>query len=105
MSVFDKWFGKGRDELAARKAELRGDLERAVQLWSEASRPDEVARVMLLRGDAEAEPKKRLQHYTQAVSIAPEGQQVRKLARMKRAQLVVAMAAGGAMSAVVRKDV
>ena len=37
-----------------------------------AELPDEAARVMLLRGDGEPDPRKRLIHYTQAVDTAPD---------------------------------
>ena len=107
MSVFDRLrrLGAARDEVAARRAELRGDLSRAAQLWAEADRPGEAARVMLLRGDGESDARQRLQHYTQAVAMAPEGQEVRRVARKKRAQLVITMASGGAISAALRQDV
>ena len=60
---------------------------------------------MLLRGDGESDARQRLQHYTQAVATAPEGQEVRRAARKKRAQLVITMAGGGAVSAALRQDV
>ena len=103
--MFEGWFGKDRRVAAARKAELRGDLKRALDLWSEAGAPSEVARVMLLRGDAEADPKRRLQHYTQAVAAAPMGHAVRALAVKKRALLVIALAGEGNSSAIARHDV
>jgi hypothetical protein len=105
MGVFDKLFGKGRDAAAAKKAEAQGDLARAVELWLDAQRPEEAARVMLLRGDAETEPRARLQHYTQAVRTAPNDHQVKKEATSKRCELIVTMAGEAALSAVVRRDV
>ena len=105
MSIFDRIFRRGGDVSAARKAELRGDLSRAQMLWAEADRPDEAARVMLLRGDGEGDAQKRLPLYTQAAAIAPLGHDIRHLARKKRAELVVAMAAEGALSAIARHDV
>ena len=63
--------GKGRAAAAARKAEARGELAKAAELFVEADEPEEAARVMVLRGDAETDPRLRLQHYTQAAATAP----------------------------------
>jgi hypothetical protein len=104
MSVFDRLFGRG-DARAARKAELTGELAQAVVLWAEAGRPDEAARVMLLRGDAESDPRTRLRHYTQAVATAPEGHEIKREARRKRASLTVTLAGDAAVSMVARGDV
>jgi hypothetical protein len=110
VSFFDRFgkgglFGKRREAAAlARRAELEGDLPRAARLWAEAERPDEAARVTLLRGDGELESGKRLQHYVQAVALAPEGHAVRDIARRKRALLVLAIAREGATSAAARLD-
>src|SRR4051794_31346423 len=108
MGVFDRLFNvfaKGQEVTAARKAELRGDLARAQELWAEAERPDEAARVMLLRGDGEGDVRQRLAFYTQAAAIAPDGHEVKRLARKKRAELAVAIASEHALSAVARHDV
>ncbi|HEY2513303.1 MAG TPA: FHA domain-containing protein [Polyangiaceae bacterium] len=106
MSVFDRWFGKSAGgAIEARRAELEGDLPRAAHLWAEAGRADEAARVMLLRGDAEAESTRRLQFYVQAVALAPPGHAIRDIARRKRALLALEMAKGGAVtSAAGRRD-
>lgn len=104
MGVFDRLFGKGRDAERARKAELRGELARAVELFVEADRPAEAARVMVLRGDAEPDHRARLQHYTLAARTAPEGTEENKLARKKRALLVLALSGDVALSAVHRRD-
>ncbi len=107
--VFDRLLkalrGKGRAAGAARRAESRGELARAVELFVKAEELGEAARVMLLRGDAETEPRARLVHYTQAAATAPEADPWKEGARRKRAELVIAMAGGSALSAVVRKDV
>jgi hypothetical protein len=104
VGVFDRLFGKaGAGE--ARKAEARGDLARAVELWTTADRPDEAARVMILRGDSEPDARARLQHYTQAAATAPQGHAIRKTAIAKRCELVIALAGQTALSAVARRDV
>lgn len=105
VGVFDRLFGKGRDAERARKAELRGDLVKAIELFVEADRPAEAARVMVLRGDAESEHRGRLQHYTQAARTAPEGTEENKLARKKRALLLLALSGDLSLSAGHRRDV
>ncbi|MGO8992034.1 MAG: FHA domain-containing protein [Polyangiaceae bacterium] len=107
VSFFDRLFGKARAAaLAARRAELEGDLPRAALLWAEADRADEAARVTLLRGDGELDSAKRLQLYVQAVSLAPEGHAIRDIARRKRALLALGIArtSEGATSAAARLD-
>ncbi len=103
--MFDRFFGKGRDAEKARKAELRGDFAKAIELFVEADRPGEAARVMLLRGDAEPDHRARLQHYTHAARIAPEGTEENKLSRKKRALLMLALSGDVTLSAVHRRDV
>jgi pSer/pThr/pTyr-binding forkhead associated (FHA) protein len=102
--VFDRIFGKGSKVTAARKAELRGDLAQAAELYGLAGANEEAARVMLLRGDAEPDVRRRMLYYTQAVATAPEGP-VRRRARVKRAELV-ALTFGkmAATSSAARKD-
>jgi len=100
VGVFDRIFGKGGYAQVARRAELRGDLARAAELWDLAGQPEETARVMLLRGDAELEPTARRQHYLQAKGIAPEGHSVREEARRKHALLTIAMAKDGTFSTI-----
>jgi hypothetical protein len=96
------WRFSGGD--AAARAELAGDLGKAIQLWARAGAVDEAARVMVLRGDAEPDPKLRLQHYTQAAATATDGSAVQKTARAKKARLTVALAGGGAVSSALRQD-
>ena len=93
-----------RDVILARRAEARGELARAAELWTEAARPEEAARVMLLRGDGEADARLRLQHYTQALAAAPDASGIRQVARLKRALLVIAMSSEGVVSSVARQD-
>jgi tetratricopeptide (TPR) repeat protein len=95
QNPFGRFFGNGRRGASARKAELRGDLERAAQLFAEAGQPEEAARVLLLRGDADTDAKKRLLYYTLATSLAPEGHPIAALAARKRALFVVTLAGDG----------
>jgi hypothetical protein len=105
MALFDRWFGKGRVVAQARAAELRGDLVKAAELFGEAGEDEEVARVMTLRGDAEIDARARLQLYTQASRLAPEGTETNRTARLKRAELLLALAGDTAVSAVARHEV
>jgi hypothetical protein len=103
--LLSKLFGRGSGHAhQARAAELRGDLAQAAALFAEAGRLDEAARVMILRGDAEADAASRLRHYTQAAATAPEGSAALRHARKKRALLVVAMAADAPVTATLRAD-
>ncbi|WP_394822393.1 FHA domain-containing protein [Pendulispora albinea] len=104
MGVFDRIFGKGGYAQVARRAELRGDLARAAELWGLAGLPEETARVMILRGDAEVDPIIRRQHYLQAKSIAPDDHPVRAEARRKHALLTLSMAKDGAFSSARRQE-
>jgi hypothetical protein len=88
----------------ARAAELRGELAQAAALFAQAGRLDEASRVMLIRGDGEAEPAARLRHYSQAVATAPEGGEARTLATRKHALLVLAMASGDSTPPTQRHD-
>lgn len=105
MSFFDRIFGKGRHAAAARNAELRGDLARAAEMFGEAGQPDEAARVMLLRADGETEPRARLQYLAQAAQLAPQGSERHKEARVRRAELLLALAGDASVSAVARHEV
>ena len=105
MAFYDKWFGKGRLAAQARAAELRGDLVRAGELFGEAEDVEEVARIMVLRGDGEPDARARLQLFTQAAKLAPEGTETNRAARLKRAELLLALAGDTAVSAVARHEV
>ncbi|HEY4016662.1 MAG TPA: FHA domain-containing protein [Polyangiaceae bacterium] len=87
----------------ARAAELRGELVLATALFVEAGRTDEAARVILLRGDAEAEPAARLRHYAHAVATAPVRSHVHAHARRKHAASVIAMAARGPLTSATKE--
>lgn len=104
--LFGKLFGRGgtRALARARGAELRGDLAQAAAYFAEGGRLDEAARVMILRGDAEANPTARMSHYIQAAATAPGGSTVRVDARRKRALLTVAIAADAPLTEGLRHD-
>jgi tetratricopeptide (TPR) repeat protein len=105
MALFDRFFGKGQKASAARAAELRGDLPRAAELYDAAGQPDEAARIMLVRGEGESEARTRLQFYAQAAELAPPGTETNKKARLRRAELLLALAGDAAISAVARHEV
>jgi hypothetical protein len=104
VGLFDNVFGKGRIKAQAQSAELRGDFARAIELWVAAGAPDEASRVMVMRGDAEPEARARLGHFTQAASLATEGSAAWKIARTRRAQLMIALVGDQAVSAVAQRD-
>ncbi len=103
MGVWER-FGTARVLARARAAELRGDLAQATALFAQAGRPDEAARVMVLRGDGETDAAMRLRHYVQAASTAPAGSMTLTLARRKRANWLLATSTDRAMTATLRQD-
>jgi hypothetical protein len=105
MGLFDAIFRDRGSAAEARKAELRGDITRAIELWAEANEPEEVARLMILQGDAETDARRRLQHYVQAVGAAPPASLVHKQARIKKAAFTLALAHDSPVSAMTRRDV
>lgn len=105
MALFDRLFGKGRKTAAAKAAELRGDLGKAVELYAEAGENEEAARMMVLRAESEPDARARLQHLSQAAKLSAEGSEINKRARQKRAELRLAMAADAAVSALARHEV
>lgn len=105
MSFLDRIFGKGRQAAAARTAELRGDLAKAAELFGEAGQPDEAARVMILRADGETDARLKLQFLAQAAQLAPADSERNKEARMRRAELLLALAGDASVSAVARHEV
>jgi hypothetical protein len=94
-TIFEKFRGSRSTLAQARDAELRGALAHAMDLFMLAGRPDEAARVLILRGDAEANGAACLRHYTQAAAIAPRESAVAHQAQRKRLTAVVAMAKSG----------
>lgn len=105
MALWSRWFGAGARLRAARQAELRGDTVRAAELYfAEGARAD-AARVILARGDSELDPRARLERYAQAASFAEPGSDLERHARARRAEVVVALAAGTPLlSALARSD-
>jgi len=105
LAFFDRIFGKGRQAAAARTAELRGDLPRAAELFGEAGQPEEAARVMILRADGETDARAKLQFLAQAAQLAAAGGERQKEARLRRAELLLALAGDASVSAVARHEV
>ena len=105
MAFYEKWFGKGRLIAQARAAEVRGDLAKAAELFAEAGHDEEVARVLVIRGEGDPDARGRLQFFTQAARLAPEGTATNKSARLKRAELLLALAGDTTVSAVARQEV
>jgi hypothetical protein len=99
VGLFDR-FGASKAERsrkAARGKELAGNLEAAVELYLEASLPDEAARVLLLRADGEPALHRRVMFCDLAArTAADEG--LKKKARLRKARLAFDMlkAAGAA---------
>ena len=64
MGFFERLFSRskreGRRAQEAHERELAGDLGAAVLLYGEAGLPDEAARVLLVRADAERSAEKRI---------------------------------------------
>jgi hypothetical protein len=109
--ILGKLFGTGsrtsalaRAVARARAAELRGELGQAASLFAEALRPDEVARVLIARGDAEADPLARLRHYAQALATAPAHTVGYTHARGKHASAIVALAARAPLTEASKRD-
>jgi hypothetical protein len=99
-------FGRSREKgRQAREAEAAGDLGRAAQLYAADGLPDEAARALLIRGDAEVDPATRLVFFTQAVAVAPPGNPVAQAARKKRAALAIVLAGEGPLGAAQKHDV
>lgn len=88
MGFFDRFVGKnkvqGRRVREAREKELAGDLAAAVDLYQEAGLPDEAARVLLLRADAERSAEKRIALFSIA-SYTAVNEDLRRRARGRKA--------------------
>jgi len=89
---------------SAERAELGGDLARAIELWMRAGAVDEAARVMVLRGDAEPDPRLRLQHYPQPPATATARSEISRTARTKKARLTISLAGERVVSSAIRRD-
>ncbi len=101
MGVFDRLFGRGPEGYKARAAErleMSGDLEGAARAFLDAELPDEAARVLLLRADAEASVERRMAFCSQAARIAKNPATVREaLGRKARLRFDVLRGRGNAM--------
>ncbi|WP_211365406.1 FHA domain-containing protein [Polyangium fumosum] len=99
MGLFDRFlrWGEGRRAKDARARELAGDLASAATLYVEAEMPDEAARVLLLRADAEGSAEQRIAFCDVAARTAKSEEiQKRALGRKALLTLDVIRARGGA---------
>jgi hypothetical protein len=82
VGFFDRFLPKakreGRLAREAHERELAGDLGAAVSLYTEAGSPDDAARVLLLRADAEPSPEKRMAFCAMAAETAADADLARK---------------------------
>jgi hypothetical protein len=88
VGLFERFLsgrGDGRRKAAEAK-ELAGDLGAAVALYLEAELPDEAARVLLLRADAEQTPERRIAFCATAARTA-QSEEVRRAALRRKALL------------------
>lgn len=88
MSLFE-WFGRKRGDgrrRAAESKELAGELAAAVELYLDAALPDDAARVLLLRADAERSPDKRIA-FCAAASRTAESSELKRAALARKALL------------------
>lgn len=88
MGLFDL-FSRGKtaaQKRAGRAKELDGDLAGAIEAYVEADLPDEAARVLLVRADAEREAEKKLAFCASAVELATDPE-LSKKARGRKALL------------------
>jgi hypothetical protein len=98
VGLFDRFvrWGEGRRAKEARERELAGDLATAVTLYMEAELPDEAARVLLLRADAEGAVEQRVAFCATAARTAASPElQKKALARKALLSLDVIRARGG----------
>ncbi len=89
MGLWDRVRGVGPGgyrERAAKRLERQGELAAAVELYLEASLPDEAARVLLLRADAEPKLERRVAFFEQA-AITAASEALSKQARARKARL------------------
>lgn len=89
MGVFDRIRGVGPEGYrakAAERLELAGDLAGAVRAFLDAELPDEAARVLLLRADAEPAVDRRMAFCVQAAKVAKDPK-IQKQATARKALL------------------
>jgi len=98
VGLFDRFvrWGESRRAKEARARELAGDLASAVSLYVEAEMPDEAARVLLLRADAEGTAEQRIA-FCDSAARAAKSEEIKKqaLARKALLSLDVIRARGG----------
>ncbi len=101
MGVFDRLFGVGLGGYKARAAErceMAGDLDGAVRSFIDAELPDEAARVLLLRADAEPSVERRMAFCAQAARLAKDPKRLKEsLGRKARLRFDVLRGRGNAM--------
>ena len=101
MGVFDRFWGRGPDGYkarAAQRSEMAGDLDGALRSFLDAELPDEAARVLMLRADAEPALDRRMAFCAQAARIAKDKSIVREaLSRKARLRYDVLKGKGNAM--------
>ena len=83
FGLFDRLGGRSRKLERAKKKELAGDLDAAVELFVAAERPDEAARVLLLKADAATDPNQRVVICAQAARIGAGSEPGEEAARRK----------------------
>jgi len=88
VGLFDRIlrFSEGRRGKEARARELAGDLASAVGLYLEVEMPDEAARVLLLRADAEGTAEQRIAYCDNAARVA-KSEEIKKRALSRKASL------------------
>jgi pSer/pThr/pTyr-binding forkhead associated (FHA) protein len=105
FGLFDRLGGKRRKEAQARKAELAGELDKAVVLFTDAELPEEAARVLLLLADAAKDAERRVVLSAQAARVGA-GTEIGKQAARRKALLsfdLVRQAHGAPMHAEIRR--
>jgi hypothetical protein len=83
VALFDWLGGRRRKAARARQKGLTGDLEKAAQLYLEVEMPDDAARVLLLKADAEVEVERRMVLCAQAARVGADSAHGREAARRK----------------------
>ena len=89
MGLWDRIRGLGKDGYrarAAKKLERAEDFAEASRAYVEAALPDEAARVLLLKADAEPNLERRLALFEQAASVAAD-EDLARGARARKARL------------------
>ncbi len=86
FGFLDRFGGKKHKAARARKQELSGDLDGAVQSYLDAELPDEAARTILLKADGEPDPKERMVLCAQAARVGPGSEHGRQ-AKERQAML------------------